>query len=80
MSPELKIFLVELRQHPHFPQLLAAMERPRMPEYRPSKGEALDIVGANHAYASGQLNQYRQWLTLLTGEANPSETGDRLDR
>lgn len=82
MSPELRMFLVELRQNPVFRQLLAEIERPRLPEYRPSKGEVLEIVGAKSAYASGQIDQYRQWQTLLTGqvpsgEANPSDNGDK---
>lgn len=76
MSPELRVFLLDLRQHPLFPQLVAAIERPRFPEYRPSKGDTLEIVGAKAAYASGQLEQYRQWQALLTGDANPSEKGD----
>lgn len=76
MNPELRIFLADLRQHPLFPQLVAAVEAPRLPEYRPSKGDTLEMVGAKAAYASGQLDQYRQWHLLLTG-INPSEKGDK---
>lgn len=82
MNAELKAFLIELRQHPHFPQLMAFLPRPQMPEYRPSKNETLEIFGAKAAYASGQLDQYRNWHLLLTGEVpsgetNPSDRGDK---
>lgn len=81
MNNELRGFLLELRQHPLFPQLIAGIEQPRLPEYRPSKGETLEIFGAKSAFASGQLDQFRQWHLLLTGqvparETNPSETGE----
>ena len=85
MSPELKSFLLDLRQHPLFPQLKEAVEYPKFPEYRPSKGETLESIGAKAAYASGQLDQHRQWLLVLTGEVpereiNPSDIGDKRDR
>jgi hypothetical protein len=76
MNAELEAFLFDIRQHALFPQLLAIIDEPKLPGYRPSKSEPLEIVGAKTAYASGQLDQYRLWHSLLTG-TDPSDKGDK---
>ena len=67
MTPELKVFLMDLRQHPLFPEIIKALPHPKLNAYHPSRDKALDSVGAKHCYQSGQLAQHKLWLSFLTG-------------
>ncbi len=80
MTPELKSFILDLRQHPLFQQLLNEIEPPRFPEYK--KAETLEQFGAKAVFASGQMEQHNRWYFTLGGtvparEANPSDIGDK---
>lgn len=66
-SEILKSLLFTIRQHEAFNELIAAAEKPRLPEYRPSKGDTLETMGAKTVFASGQVDQHNRWLFLLTG-------------
>ena len=74
MTPELKMFLLELRQHPLFPELIRAVHPPQQKTYIPNKGRSLDMVGADHCFYSGCKHQHNQWLFTLMGEI-PSQEG-----
>lgn len=67
MNEAVKALLADLRQHPAFQDLLMMVERPKMPRYRPSKGEDVPTVGARTVYVSGQIDQHERWLSYLTG-------------
>lgn len=71
MTPELKLFMAELRQHPLFPEMMQSMEQPRLKRFRPSKGDALEDVGAQHCYYSGQIDAHEKWVQFLTGDFTP---------
>lgn len=75
MTNELRAFLSDLRQHPLFPQLLAAVEQPRVRPYRPTQASEIERARAQWIYESGQLAQHNAWLAILTGN-NPSERGE----
>ena len=68
MTPELKVFLMDLRQHPLFPEFIKGIETPRLTGYRPSRSETLTSLGANHCYQSGKVNQHKLWINFLTGQ------------
>ena len=68
MTPELKVFLMDLRQHALFPELIKALETPIITGYRPSRSETLENLGANHCYQSGKVNQHKLWISFLTGQ------------
>lgn len=76
MTPELKVFLMDLRQHPLFPELIRSLDIPKLNAYHPSRKEPLDAVGARHCYQSGQLAQHKLWLSMLTGQDEIPETRD----
>ena len=75
VTPEVAIFLADLRQHPLFREIIRSVPTPKISGYRPSKSGSLESVGANHCYQSGQMSQHKQWLSFLTGEAIP-DIGD----
>lgn len=70
MTEALKDLLFKVRQHPAFQELLEAVEAPRTPRYRPSKGKDVPTLGAETIYASGALDQHDRWIALLTGQAS----------
>ena len=70
MNAALQMFLIELRQHPLFPQFIEAVERPRIKPYRSGADKEQWI------FESGQLKQHEAWLGLLTG-TDPSDIGDK---
>lgn len=74
MSPALKSLLIDIRQHAAFPEFLKAVEAPRLPHYRPLKGETLETMGAKTVFASGEMAQHERWITLLTGQVPARET------
>ena len=73
LSPELKTWLEDLRQHPLFPALMASMKAPQLRRYRPSGQEPLDALGARLAYHSGRQDEFDAWVFVLTGEAPQQE-------
>lgn len=79
VTPEVQMFLAELRQHPLFPALIKSVPAPRLVGYRPTKSGNLDSLGANHCYQSGQVAQHKLWLSFLTGEKIP-DIGDETSK
>ena len=75
ISPSLAHLLVELRQHPAFPELLQ-VEAPRLPRFRPSQAEEAAKAHATWVYQSGRRDQHDYWLALLTGQATKEATND----
>lgn len=65
LTPSLRELTALIREHPHFPELLARMQAPPLPSYKPSKEQPLDVVGANHAYWSGRKEQAELTLALF---------------
>lgn len=74
MSPELKSFLMDLRQHPLFPELLKAVEEPQLPQFRLSEANEVERARAKWIYESGRRAQHEAWLQVLTGRTDPSRT------
>lgn len=79
MNAQLAAFLTELRQHPLFPQLIAAVETPRLRPYKSAEADQIEKARAQWIFESGQLKQHEAWLGVLTG-TDPSDRGDTLDR
>lgn len=75
ITPEVQIFLTDLRQHALFRQLIMSVPAPKLASYRPQKSGSLESVGADHCYQSGQVAQHKLWLSFLTGEVIP-DIGD----
>lgn len=75
MSPELIGFLIELRQHPVFPQLTKAVETPRVRPYKSAEADQVEKARAQWIFESGQLKQHDAWLGVLTG-TDPSDRGE----
>lgn len=71
MSPELKAMLLDLRQHPLFPDLIRSVQAPRLKGYRPRQGASIEDAGAKYCYYSGEMDQHARWLKLLTGDSQP---------
>lgn len=67
-SEVLKSLLLDLRQHPAFPELLAAVEKPRIPQFRKSKAASVEEARADWIFTSGQVAQHNKWLLMLTGQ------------
>lgn len=66
-SPALASLLFEIRQHPAFPELLNAVERPRAPRFKPNGAETAEQFGAKAIYASGAQAQHDAWIQFLSG-------------
>lgn len=73
MSPQLKSFLIDLRQHPLFRELLKAVEEPRLPQFRLSEAQEVERARAKWIYESGRKAQHEHWLQVLTGKAEPHQ-------
>ncbi len=67
--------LVYLRGHAHFPELLKAVERPRISPFQPSEAAQSEAARAKWIHESGKLLSHEQWLRMLTGKST-SEQGD----
>lgn len=76
MNAQLQSFLIELRQHPLFPQLIAEVEKPRLRPYKATEADQVERARAQWIFESGQLKQHEAWLGVLTG-TNPSDIGDK---
>lgn len=74
MTEQLKDLLFRIRQHPGFQDFLNAVETPRLPRYKRSKGLDLAAIGAETAYASGALDQHASWIALLTGSSQETNS------
>jgi hypothetical protein len=75
-NPMVAALLADLRQHPNFPDLLKAVEVPRLPRFRISQAAEVEKARAEWIYKSGQRNQHDAWLAFLTGEAQQETTSD----
>ena len=74
-SPALQALVMELRQHPAFPELLKRIEPPPIPRFRHSQASEVEKARAEWIYASGKRDQHDLWLSVLTGEAIPRDAG-----
>jgi hypothetical protein len=61
------LFLI--RQHPAFGLLLKKAEAPILKPYRPSDAAQVEKSRADWIYQSGQLDQHKRWLAVLTGNS-----------
>jgi hypothetical protein len=68
-SSNLAALLGELRHHPAFPELVAAVECPRLPRFKVSQADEAAKAHATWVYQSGRRDQHDYWLALLTGQA-----------
>jgi hypothetical protein len=59
--------LFAIRQHPAFKLLLAKVEAPAVKPYRPADAAQIEKTRADWIYQSGQLDQHKRWLVMLTG-------------
>lgn len=66
-SSALQSLLLEIRQHPAFPEMLKMVPEPRLSRFRRSSATKPDEAFAQWAYESGALNQHELWLANLTG-------------
>lgn len=66
-STALKDLLFSMRQHAGFQELLRAVQTPQLPRFKRSEKKTIEEIGAETLFASGQLEQHKSWLTLLTG-------------
>ena len=73
MNELLKKLLWDIRQNPAFPDLLKAVERPKLPRFKANSGETAEQFGARAIHVSGQQAQHDSWIALLT---NGSPQGD----
>lgn len=67
MNASLQSLLSDIRQHPGFPELLKAVERPRAPRFKPND-ESTAVYAARALHAEGQRKQHDAWLICFTGE------------
>lgn len=71
ISPVLKSLLVDIRQHPAFPELLTLVDKPIVPRFKASEAENVETARAKWIHRSGQRDQHDQWLYALTGDVPP---------
>lgn len=71
-SSSLSDLLFHIRQHPAFPELLRAVEKPRLPRFKKSM-KTIEEMGAQTLFVSGQLAQDDTWRTILTGDSPSGE-------
>ncbi len=74
LSPAVAELLIHLRGHPSFPELLKAVERPKVSPFRMSEAEQSEKARAKWIYESGKLFSHEQWLALLTGKPSEQES------
>lgn len=67
-SPALENLLQGLRQHPAFPELLAAVSRPQLPRFKVSQVASAHEANAKWIYESGRLAAHEAWVATLTGK------------
>lgn len=68
-NPALESLLNIVRNHPGFPELLNAVETPRIPKFRPSRADNVEEERARWIHQSGRRDQHDRWLLILTGKA-----------
>jgi hypothetical protein len=67
-NPAVAALLADLRQHPAFPDLLTAVEAPRLRRFKHSQAGEVEKARALWIYTSGRCDQHDDWLALLTGQ------------
>lgn len=73
MSPALKEFLIFIRGNPVFPELLKAVEPPRITPFRASEADQSEKARAKWIHESGKLDNHHKWLSMLTGKPSEQE-------
>ena len=76
MSPDLKVFLLEIRGHPLFNQLVKQIAPPSTVRFKRRDKMTVEQFGAEAIFVSGQQDQHTKWLELLTGVSSQSEGVD----
>ena len=74
-SSVLRELLLDLRQHPAFPELINQIQASPLPPYRPSRSgnsKPIDVVGADHAWNSGRVTENERILAILQGVTQES--------
>ena len=74
MNPVLKEYLDHIRAHPIFPELLKAVEKPKISPFRSSEADQSEKARAKWIFESGKKHQHDQWVAFLSGKT--SEEGD----
>lgn len=69
MTDQFKAWLIDIRQHPLFPELLKAVPAPKIRRFRKSEAAEAEKARAEWIYLSGKCDQHDAWLALLTGQA-----------
>lgn len=67
-SDALADLLFRIRQHAAFPELLEAVERPRLRTFNPARDVDLEISRNSWVYTSGRIKQHNDWVLFLTGQ------------
>lgn len=73
-SPRLQSLLMDLRQHPAFPELVKAVEMPKLPRFKRSQAQAVEAERSNWIFQSGKREQHESWLALLTGQKQENDS------
>lgn len=73
MSPALREFLNFIRGNPVFPELLKAVEAPKISPFRKSDAEQPEKARAKWIHESGMLENHHRWLSVLTGKPSEQE-------
>jgi hypothetical protein len=68
MTPMLREFLFNIRSHAAFNELVSIIPKPRIHTFRLSDADKSETARSRWIYESGQLDQHKEWLSLLTGE------------
>jgi hypothetical protein len=71
ISDALASLINDLRQHPAFPDLIAAIPAPTIPRFRVSQAAEVEKARAAWIFESGKQAQHDLWLTILTGKTVP---------
>jgi hypothetical protein len=72
-SEALQSLLLIMREHPGFPDLLKAVETPKIPRFKRSQAADAEKARAEWIFASGKIAQHEMWLALLTNNQIPPE-------
>ena len=62
-----------IRGHASFPELLKAVERPRISPFRPSDADKPEESRAKWILESGKLANHEQWIAMLTGNSTSEQ-------
>ena len=67
-SEALKQLMAIVREHPAFPELVAHMPKPLLPEFKASEAGDAEKARAKWIFQSGRRTQHDAFMFFLTGE------------